>query len=126
MLKKINLGLVALVLGFGLVFTQSAFTSSKKVTEGRAKLTFHYEGPLPMTKADVEDESNWVYGEETCPEGNTLACAIEIEDTYVDNPSGPTPTLNSSAALVSDPLIAAPRVTGSADNSIVIYNRQQN
>jgi hypothetical protein len=27
MLKKINLGLVVLVLGFGLVFTQSAFTS---------------------------------------------------------------------------------------------------
>lgn len=27
MLKKINLGLVALVLGFGLIFTTSAFTS---------------------------------------------------------------------------------------------------
>jgi hypothetical protein len=32
-LKKLNLGLVALILGFGLVITQSAFTTKQKQTD---------------------------------------------------------------------------------------------
>jgi|GEM_PF-1564659 len=123
MLKNINFGLAALVLGFGLVVTQSAFTPDS-ATGKREKLTFHYQGPQPMTESDVEDESNWVYGEDECIEGSALACSIQIERTYVNNPDGPaTPTLKTTANLAAPSAPSAPILTGSADSFNVILNR---
>ncbi|MCX3265631.1 hypothetical protein [Pedobacter agri] len=125
MLRKHILSLAALVFGFGLFITQSAFTPSNAMNEKRAKLTFHYDGPQPMTRADVETESNWVYGEESCPEGNYAACAIQIESTFVDNPSSANPTLKTSANITAGPNPSDVYVSGSADNTNVILNRAE-
>ncbi len=96
MLKKHILSLAALALGFGLVFTQSAF---KPANNGRLQYTFHYTGPSGMTKSDVEDVANWSYDADAdCPEGEAYACAIRIDDSYVDNEPA-NPTLNSSANI---------------------------
>jgi len=122
MVKNRILGLVALLLGFGLVVTQSAFTSKG---EQRAQFAFHYSGPSTMTVSEVQDEQNWTYDltPVTCPSGTNQACSILIDEAYVDNPSS-APTLSSSAAITAElsPANKA-RVTGSADNSFTKNNR---
>lgn len=125
MSKSKILSLAALALGFGLVLTQSAFKPQKSIShEKRDKFTFHYEGPTPITKSTIVNASNWVYGSDECPSGDDVACSIQIEREFVDNPNT-APTLNSSAALESDPFLTAPVITGSADDSMAILNRQQ-
>ena len=101
MLRKHILGLAALVLGFGLVITQSAFKASKT---NRDQFTFRYTGPEAMTKAQVENVANWTYDGDnlSCPAGVDEACSILIDDSHVDNPSS-APTLNSSAAISAEP-----------------------
>ena len=116
MLKKINLGLVALVLGFGLVFTQSAFRSAKS---SRDQFTFRYTGPGAMTESQVEDVANWTYDADnlSCPAGLDEACSILIDESHVDNP-GTAPTLNSSASIdAAQGLGAKYRVNSVADGT---------
>lgn len=73
MLKKLNLGLAALVLGFGLIITQSAFTSSTTGT------LYHYK----ESNDQIKDESSWEPVSEatsfSCSQENVLPCTIEVE-----------------------------------------------
>lgn len=70
MLKKINLGLAALVLGFGLIATQSAFTTVGTL--------YHYKDANGL----IKEEASWepVSGATsfTCSEENVLPCTIEV------------------------------------------------
>ncbi|GAA4213197.1 hypothetical protein GCM10022289_45000 [Pedobacter jeongneungensis] len=82
MLKKLNLGLAALVLGFGLIITQSAFTSSTLGT------LYHYKD----ANGPVDDPDSWepVTGEPTfsCSQEDVLPCTIEVTGSlsdYLDN-----------------------------------------
>jgi len=96
MFKKHILGLAALSLGFGLVFTQSAFKAEKPT---RAQYTFHYTGPGTMSESQVENVANWSRDESTqCPDGDDYACSIRVDETYVDNPLT-SPTLKSSTNI---------------------------
>ncbi|KQM65201.1 hypothetical protein ASE74_10035 [Pedobacter sp. Leaf216] len=127
MLKSKILNLAALMLGFGLVLTQSAFTPGKDLSaEKRVKYTFHYTGPSAMTVGDVETESNWTYDPDglECPSGTDQACSIRIEDTYVNNPGTPSATLKASANLTASSTAFGAVVTGSADGSITKLNRE--
>jgi hypothetical protein len=80
MLKKINLGLVALVLGFGLIATQSAFTTVGTL--------YHYKD----ANGPIYQEASWelVSGVPTfsCSEENVLPCTIEVTgslSSYLEN-----------------------------------------
>ncbi|MFD2287912.1 hypothetical protein GJU39_06405 [Pedobacter petrophilus] len=72
MLKKINSGLVALVLGFGLIITQSAFTASTFGT------LYHYKTDNGL----IQDESSWetvsTAPSFSCSEEDILPCTIEV------------------------------------------------
>ena len=118
-------GLLTLVLGLGLVFTQSAFKSANLQKKGFAPVTFYYHGPN-FTKFEVEDESNW---NTTSPGGSCLgndkACSITVDEDYVDNPST-TPTLNPSINLEAENSPASlARVKRSDDGSMIIANNEQ-
>lgn len=121
-MKKSNFGLLALALGLGLVFTQSAFKAENN--SKRAEFTFYYDGPS-FDVADVTNEANWKYDSEAneCSGINDQACTIRISDAYVDNPLT-TPALKSTANLTAtlrSPYNTA-YVTGSADSGMSISN----
>ncbi len=101
MLRKHILSLAALVLGFGLVVTQSAFKASNL---NRAQFAFRYTGPDTKTKSQVENVANWTYDADnlSCPAGNDEACSLLIDDSHVDNQAS-NPTLNSSASIMAEP-----------------------
>ena len=75
MLKKINLGLVALVLGFGLIATQSAFTT-------RTTTFWAYQ---PNPDNNLRDYTKYVHTSTPsaqCTEDNEpLPCVIEVPET---------------------------------------------
>lgn len=125
---KIKSSLLAFVFGLAIVFSQSAFKyASSKDGKGFDQRTFYYHGPSAYTQAQVEDESNWniTPPEDECNNSNQAACQIQIDVSYVDNPSSLTPTLNSSANLTSavySPTSSA-YITGSADPSMLKKNR---
>lgn len=116
MLKRINLGLVALVLGFGLVFTQSAFKAQKS---NREQFNFRYTGPVDMTESQLENEANWTYDADnlSCPAGLDEACSILIDESHVNNPDS-APTLNTSASIDAEPGLGAKyRIASVADGT---------
>lgn len=119
---KFNLGLVALVLGFGFVMTQSAFSVNTENAK-RTMYTFYYDGP-DYTHAAVTNESNWKYdpGNNLCSRINERACTIQVSSVFVNNPtSSPSlkSTLNLSAAAFSPNINY---ITGSSDLNLVIAN----
>jgi hypothetical protein len=96
MLKKINLGLAALVLGFGLIATQSAFKSTSTTY-------YHYKvsnGPVALT-------SSWELAPEPttfeCSGNQEVPCTIAIETPLSTYLSGK----DNQAILESDELISA-------------------
>jgi hypothetical protein len=113
------LPVLALVLGLGLVLTQSAFKSVKT-----DQYTFRYNGP-DYAQANVENEANWVHDESvTCVDAPQKACSIVVDQAFVNNPST-TPTLKSSLNLQSDIYSGTAFVEGSDDGSMEIINREQ-
>ncbi|RYD98763.1 MAG: hypothetical protein EOP54_06585 [Sphingobacteriales bacterium] len=124
-LRKSILGLVALVVVFGLVFTVSAFKTSN--VPNRTTTTFYYDGPIPAEKGDVEDITNWKYdagGQDCGTPQDEQACTITVSNDFVDD---------SQEELVLDPSInllgadhgslPAAYVTASADGTMLISNR---
>lgn len=82
MLKKINLGLVALVLGFGLIFTTSAFKSGNE----KANKQWFY---LANTVGQANDETKYsltTTPPTSCQSGPDLPCYIETPGD-VDTPA---------------------------------------
>ena len=80
MLKKINLGLVALVLGFGLIFTTSAFT-------GKRTQTWRFNG---SSTADVTDYTKYVLNGTPSENCQTVEAALPCEiivDQDIDQPA---------------------------------------
>jgi hypothetical protein len=78
MLKKINFAILAVVLGLGLVFTQSAFKATA--------VTYHYKN---LTETNITQANSWeVVDEETpvfsCDEGGDLPCVIEVDGSLQD------------------------------------------
>jgi len=75
MLKKINLGLVALVLGFGLIFTTSAFTAK----------TSTFWAYQPNAGNNLRDYTKYIHTSTPsaqCTEDNEpLPCVIEVPET---------------------------------------------
>ncbi|QXU41449.1 hypothetical protein [Pedobacter sp. D749] len=128
MLKKINLGLVALVLGFGLTIVTSAFKNTNKSENGRAQYTFSYTytGSNPYSVANVTNPSHWEYtpSSEGCS-GDERACTIRIDQEYVDLSA--TPALKSTASLTAalNPSTSTAYITGSADDFMDIQNSDQ-
>ena len=122
-LKKFSLGLAALCLAFGLVFSLSAFKSSKQ----RTTTTFYYNGPIPADKDDVEDVNNWKYdaNSQNCgtPQ-DEQACTITVSDDFVDD-SQEEPALDASIALsgANHGSLSAAYIVASADNTMLISNR---
>ncbi|SDF97424.1 hypothetical protein SAMN05421827_102287 [Pedobacter terrae] len=78
MLKKINLGLVALVLGFGLIATQSAFTTT------RATTFWAYQ---PNPENNLRDYTKYMHistpSAQCTAENEPLPCVIEVPETVV-------------------------------------------
>ncbi|WP_412468082.1 hypothetical protein [Pedobacter sp. KLB.chiD] len=76
MLKKINLGFAALLLGFGLIATQSAFTTT------RATTFWAYQ---PNPDNNLRDHTKYMHTSEPsaqCTEDNEpLPCVIEVPET---------------------------------------------
>lgn len=77
MLKKINLGLAALVLGFGLIATQSAFTT-------RSTTFWAYQ---PNAENNLRDYTKYMHTSAPsaqCTEDNEpLPCVIQVPETVV-------------------------------------------
>ncbi|CAH0280417.1 hypothetical protein SRABI27_03758 [Pedobacter sp. Bi27] len=70
MLKKFNLGLVALLLGFGLVFTQSAFTT-------RFSTFWAYQPDGDNDPTDYQKYEHTSTPSELCAPGD-YPCVIEV------------------------------------------------
>lgn len=72
------LPLFAIILGVGLVFTQSAFKSSAK----KSALMFQYQ---ESDDSRINDETAWTdvtnNAPESCSEGNVLPCVIQFDTT---------------------------------------------
>lgn len=125
-MKKINLmvGLVILIVGFGILITQSAFKKYKLKNEKYTTYTFYYDGPN-FEVENVEKESNWHYDAagNTCSGDNRQACTIRISGDYVDNPLT-APALKTSANLSAtlNSIFNTAYVTGSDDPSMEIFN----
>ncbi|QPH40553.1 hypothetical protein [Pedobacter endophyticus] len=128
MLKQVNLGLVALVLGFGLTIVSSAFKGANTSANKRVQYTFNYtySGSDPFSVANVTDPGHWAYApdSEGCS-GEQKACTIRIDEDYVDLSA--TPTLKSTASLTAalDPSTNTAYITGSADDFMSIENSDQ-
>ncbi|RZK99283.1 MAG: hypothetical protein EOO89_31250 [Pedobacter sp.] len=90
-LKRINLAILAIVLGFGLVITQSAFKAPKTDVT-----IYQYDGD----SNDMEDfqQGNWVEvngGTDPCGTPGDVVCRIEFDgdlidlQTFLDNTTDP-------------------------------------
>ncbi len=78
-LKKSILGLVALVMVFGLVFTVSAFKINQE-TSSRDTLVFQYTG-TSFTEADYEIASYWTPTEDMSDcDGSGNICKLSIDE----------------------------------------------
>ena len=120
---KLILPALAIILGLGIVFTQSAFKGEAKGK--RLQYTFRYNGP-DHSKANVENESNWVYTTSpiTCDDVPQEACSIVVDQAFVNNPLT-TPTLKSSLNIVADNYLSTAFVKESDDDTMEIVNRTQ-
>lgn len=101
-LRKLNLGLVALLLGFGLVLTQSAFTPTKKANMyGKTYVSgdvhwvsldgleeFTGTGPLPSGKYRCNPNDLEICSAEfsSPPAVNAIPTGTEIEGDFEANP----------------------------------------
>ena len=115
------LPVLALVLGLCLVLTQSAFKGTKA-----GQYTFRYNGP-DHSKANVENESNWIYTTDpiTCDDTPEQACSIVVDEAFVNNPLT-TPTLKSSLNLDVTPFSSSSAfVSGSDDATMEVVNRAE-
>jgi len=96
MLKKFNLGLVALILGFGLIATQSAFTV-------KATSYYHYK----TANGPVHEPSSWepaaAPSSFECSGEPEVPCTIGIETSLSTYLSGK----DNQAVLDSQELISA-------------------
>jgi hypothetical protein len=124
--KKMS-GLMALVFGLVIVFSQSAF---KAFNSGGKRLTyeFKYIGPSNPDATDVETIANWQYDEfasQPCTPAQEKPCRLNVDAAYV-NTSG-TPTLDSSVALVAAENTDTDTyyLSSSADGNMVITNREE-
>lgn len=124
--KKITSGILALLFGIAIVFTQSAFKgSSPEASQLKAPVTLYYNGPN-LNEANVETEAYWTTApnEESCDDFDEAACRIIVDESAVDY-TGMTPKLKSDAALQAD--LNSPTstafVTGSSVYSIIPENR---
>lgn len=118
--KNLSTGILAAAFGIALVFTGSAF---KATHSKRVQYTFRYND-TNHSKANVEDESKWLYDPSAagCDENPQQACLITVDETYV-NP-GSTPTLKSSLNISAAAFSSSNAyVAGSADGSMEIQNR---
>ncbi|WP_145860898.1 hypothetical protein [Pedobacter suwonensis] len=99
MLKKINLGLVALVLGFGLIATQSAFTTKTFGT------LYHYKD----SNGTINDQASWepVAGAPSfsCSEEEVLPCTIEVTGSL----SSYLSTYDTAEKIMASPEIRSTR-----------------
>jgi hypothetical protein len=77
--------------------------------------------------SDVTNESNWAYDPNgnTCSGVNAQACTIQVDASYVNNPST-APTLKTSTNLTAtlNPTYSTAYVTGSADAGMSISNAE--
>ena len=97
--KKINFGLLGLILGLGLVFTQSAFKSAKAPVQYQYISNSH----LP---ADIKDINNWQAvssNSPACGEGDEVVCRYTYDGNTAAfssflSQSSTTPTLLRSNA----------------------------
>lgn len=124
---KIKSGLLAFVFGLVIVFSQSAFKNATNPNGKNLVLrSFYYHGPTTYAQAEVEDESNWSTSpNEGCNDVNQIPCLIRVDESFVDNPSSPTPTLKATAniqASLNSPT-SSYYVSGSDDPSMEIDNK---
>ncbi|WP_133586140.1 hypothetical protein [Sphingobacterium yanglingense] len=99
--------------------------SKQPVQKAEVLYTFEYKGP-DFSKANVENEANWVYtpNTELCEGSEEIPCRIQVSQSYVDNPTT-SPTLKSMTNITADlnPISNTHFVDGIADASGVISNR---
>ncbi|WP_316841942.1 hypothetical protein [Pedobacter gandavensis] len=75
---KFNLGLVVLLLGFGLVVMQSAFTAPKETTKQNVTgFLFQYKLDS-YTLPEIQDIANYERSDESCPTGEHV-CGVYLE-----------------------------------------------
>lgn len=99
-LKKFSLGLAALCLAFGLVFSLSAFKSNNS-NEPQAKRAGHfykYIGP-DYSETEIRDYSNYERSENTCEDGENL-CGVFL----ASDPSGTDQPVEAELDAVADNL----------------------
>jgi hypothetical protein len=123
-LRKVQFGLLAVLLAVGVVFGMSAFKGEAKGK--RVQYTFRYNGP-DHSKANVENESNWIYTTDpiTCDDTPEQACSIVVDEAFVNNPLT-TPTLKSSLNLDVTPFSSSSAyVSGSDDATMEVVNRAE-
>jgi hypothetical protein len=106
MLKNINLGLVALVLGFGLTFVTSAFKAGSE--KSKVNKQWYYQA---NTVGEANDETKYSLTQTpptSCQSGDDLPCYIEtpedvdtqaeLHDYFVSNYSNSASLINAAAS----------------------------
>ena len=128
-LKIFNTGIIALIFGLAIIFTQSAFkpATGKNPSGLRAELLY-YHGP-DYSQIEVTRASNWT-GESTsefCDDVDNAACTITVDPEFVDY-SGTYPELKSDANLTAAPhgtVNPTYYITGADDPTISFVNKTE-
>lgn len=89
-LKKLNVGLVALLLGFGLVVTQSAFKSAKLQEYGKLETSPGNHIWVDIASLDyVSPENELEEGQYTCDDSEIENCTAFFESQPMPNTPDP-------------------------------------
>lgn len=102
MLKKINIGLVALVLGFGLTFLTSAFKAGEKT---RIDKQWYFQANTVGEANDASKYSLTQTPPTSCQSGDDLPCFIETPesvDTEAELQAHFLSMYSNSASLIND------------------------
>lgn len=93
--------------------------------ENKSLTPFYYDGPMPASKADVENLNNWKHGtnpELDCNNFNQVACVLNVSESYVDD-SGPSLKIDPSINLTAIEISNYAFVSSIADNDGEFINR---
>lgn len=118
--NKINVAVIAVLLGVGLIAVQSAFKAS---STKRLRSTFYYDGSNYQT-ANVTNPANWKYDEDgnLCSAVQERACTIQVDTSFVNSGTNTLKSTINLTANTSAPNVAY--VTGSADSGMGIFNEE--
>ena len=113
------------VIAVALVGITSSFKDAPKKVDGFVTYSFEYQPPSsnPYSKANVENDSNWVYNPDaTDCGGEDKACSLlDVPAALVDATG--TPTLKPAINIVAVEQNGVARVTSTSSTAVTISNQ---